>query len=79
MYSMARSLRPTWWASTPSRVPRPDMLGIYLQDLTVELFRLRQAPRLMVLHGQVERLSNREHECLLGAAKGKGGEGETVY
>ena len=32
----------------------PDMLGIHPQDLTVELFRLRQPPRLMVLHGHVK-------------------------
>ena len=44
------------------QVHRPNMLSIHHQDLSVKLFRLCEASRSMVLHGQVERLSYRVHE-----------------
>jgi hypothetical protein len=40
----------------------PGISSIDLQDLAIELFRLRQSPRSMVLRGQFESLSDREHE-----------------
>jgi hypothetical protein len=51
-------------AEQAQQMQRSDMLRIHLQDLTVELFRLRNATPLVVLHGHVEGLSNREHELL---------------
>jgi len=51
------------------KMQRPDVPRIHLQDLTVELFRLRQAPPSMVLHGHVEGLSDREHKFPPGAEK----------
>ena len=47
----------------PQQTQRIDILRVHLQDLPVQTLRLLQCPRLMVLHGQRQRLGNARHAC----------------